>query len=520
MWYHHLAMPSITPSQAEVPFILSIDIGTSAVRTSLFDCLGRAIGGIEARQPLEIKTTAEGSSETDPDLILERTWNCIDSVMEQAASLSQGIAGVASCTFVGNILGVNSTNQAIIPLATYADTRAYSEVSGLQAEFDEGVVHDRTGCHFHPCYLPAYFRWFAKTKPYLFKQVSRWMSIGEYLELKIFGESAVSYSVASWSGLLNRHDLAWDEALLRTLPIRKDQLSRLVDSNHYRRGPRPEFANRWPALRDIPWLPALGDGATANIGSGCISPERVALTVGTTSALRAVVDFPISHVPNGLWCYRVDGRRSLPGGALSEGGSLFSWLTETLKLRSLSEVEQALAKMEPDAHGLTFLPFLAGERAPGWAGHARATIHGLSLATTPLEILRAGLEGVAYRIAIVFERLRQLLPSEPKIVASGGALLHSPSWLHIMADAIGRPVAVSMVQEASGRGAALLALEGLGILKNLSEAPDFIGPVFDPDLKRHEIYLEAIERQKVLYDKLVKGHPLTPSLSPPGRGGG
>jgi gluconokinase len=78
------------------------------------------------------------------------------------------------------------------------------------------------------------------------------MSIGEYLELKLFGESAVSYSVASWSGLLNRNDLAWDEALLRTLPIRKDQLSPLVDSKHFRRGLRSEFASRWPALQVSP----------------------------------------------------------------------------------------------------------------------------------------------------------------------------------------------------------------------------------------------------------------------------
>src|SRR4030042_2768035 len=251
MWYHHPTMTSITPSQAESPFILSIDIGTSAVRISLFDCLGRAIGGMETRQPLEIKTTEEGASETDPDLILERTWGCIDSGMERATSMSQRIAGVASCTFVGNILGVNHSNQATTPLTTYADTRAYSEVAGLQAEFDEPIIHDRKGCHFHPCYLPAYFRWFAKTTPDLFKQVSRWMSIGEYLELKLFGESAFSYSVASWLGLLNRNSLTWDEQLIAALPIRIDQLSPLVDSNRFRRGLRAEFANRWPALQDI-----------------------------------------------------------------------------------------------------------------------------------------------------------------------------------------------------------------------------------------------------------------------------
>lgn len=107
--------------------------------------------------------------------------------------------------------------------------------------------------------------------------------------------------------------------------------------------------------------------------------------------------------------------------------------------------------MEPDAHGLTVLPFMAGERSPGWAGNARGTIHGLSLATTPLDILKASLEAVAYRVAIVFELLRPLLLAEPQVIASGGPLLRSPSWLQIMADTLGRPVAVSEVQDSKSR---------------------------------------------------------------------
>jgi len=420
-------MSSITPNQAESPFILSIDIGTSSVRTFLFDRLGRAVEGMEARQSHEIHTSIEGASETDPDALLEIVWQCLDDVMTKAGPLSDKIRGVATCTFVGNILGVNRDGRAITPLVTYADTRAGTEVDGLKAEFDEVAVHDRTGCHFHPCYLPAYLRWFAKTNSDLFKQVSRWISIGEYLELKLFGETSLSYSVASWSGLLNRNSLAWDEQLIAVLPIRIDQLSPLVDSNHYRKGFRPEFATRWPALRGLPWFPALGDGATANIGSGCISPERVALTIGTTSAIRAVVDYPLPCIPTGLWCYRVDSRRSLPGGALSEGGSTFAWMKSMLQLGDLSKLEPALAAMAPDSHGLTFLPFLAGERSPGWAGHARGTLHGLSLATTPLDIIRAGLEAVAYRVSIVYELLCQLLADKPQVVASGGALLSFPT---------------------------------------------------------------------------------------------
>jgi gluconokinase len=182
-------------------------------------------------------------------------------------------------------------------------------------------------------------------------------------------------------------------------------------------------------------------------------------------------------------------------------------MKNVLQLGDPAGIEKGLASMEPDSHGLTVLPFLAGERSPGMAGHARGTVHGLSQATTSLDILRAGLESIAYRIALVFKLLRPLLPVEPLIVASGGALLSSPAWLEIMADVFNRPVAVSEVQEASGRGAALLALESLGALPDLGSAPDFIGTIHYPDGRRRERYREPMERQKKLYEKLVNASP-------------
>jgi gluconokinase len=167
-------------------------------------------------------------------------------------------------------------------------------------------------------------------------------------------------------------------------------------------------------------------------------------------------------------------------------------------------LDNKLLALKPDGHGLTFLPFFAGERAPGWAGHARATIHGLSLATTPLDILHASLEGVAYRVALVFELLGPLMAGDPQVVASGGAILSSPAWLKIMTNALGRPVAASGVQEASARGSALLALEALAIIPDLEMAPDFIRTIYEPDPPIHRRYREAMERQKELYKKLVK----------------
>jgi len=496
-------MSTVNVKQAEGLLIVSIDIGTSSVRVALFDRMGRAIEGFEARRTHEFRTDAQGASEADPDFLLDLIFQCLDQVLAQIDRIPLPIGGVAVCSFVNNILGLDQNNRVVIPLTTYADTRSAGEVPGLRKDFEEERTHDRTGCHFHPSYLPARFRWLARSRPDLFRKSARFVSIGEYLELRLFGEAAVSYSVASWTGLLNRNALQWDRELLQGLPVRIEQLSCLTDVSRSRRGLRPEFSRRWPALREVPWVPAVGDGATANVGSGCVSPKRVALTVGTTSAMRVVLTARVESIPSGLWCYRVDGRRSLLGGALSEGGSVFAWMRSALRF-DLEGLEKKLSALEPDGHGLTVLPFFAGERAPGWAGHARATLHGISLATTPLHLLQASLEGIAYRIALVFELLRPLLPGDPQIVASGGAILSSPAWMQIMTNAIGRPVAASGVPEASERGSVLLALEALGIIPDLEQAPDFIGAVYEPDPRIHLRYQEAIARQKELYRKLVQ----------------
>lgn len=495
---------TIAAGKAKGPLVLAIDIGTSAVKTLLFDQLGREVEDARWRKAFELRTSKEGASEADPDDLLKIVWQGIDNTLAKAGTLAKKIVGVASCTFVGNIMGIDQKGKPITPLMTYADTRAEKEVKWLRSEYDETAVHDRTGCHFHSSYLPARFRWLGRTQPELIHKVDRWLSIGEYMDLALFGETSVSYSVASWSGLFDRHQLIWDAPLMAKLPVDVTKLSSLVDINTPKQGLRPEFASRWPALGNVPWLPAIGDGAAANIGSGCSSASRVALTMGSTTAIRTVVDSPLTNVPDGLWCYKVDRKRSLPGGALSEGGNLFAWIQTNLYLGDLLKLESAVTRLNPDGHGLTLLPFIAGERSPGWQGRARAVIQGISLATTPLEILRASMEAVAYRIALVFDRLTTLLPEDFEVVAGGGAIQNLSAWLQIITDVLGRSTAVTSIQESSARGAALLAFEALGLIKNLEKFPVFIKRTYEPDFERHQIYRDALKRQETLYKKLIK----------------
>jgi gluconokinase len=216
---------------------------------------------------------------------------------------------------------------------------------------------------------------------------------------------------------------------------------------------------------------------------------------------------PPATLPSELFCYRADRDRVVIGGALSDGGGLYRWMKDSLALNyDDAELEARLRSMEPDAHGLTVLPFWSGERATGWSGSAQGSIVGLTAQTKPIEILRASMEAVCYRFALLAKALDKVAP-HARIVAAGNALLSSPAWAQMIADVTGRRIELSVNKEASIRGAALLALEAAGKIDSI-ETVDLelaVAPVvYDPDMTRHLRYAEAIARQQKLYENLIQ----------------
>src|SRR5262249_27253681 len=292
-------------------------------------------------------------------------------------------------------------------------------------------------------YWPAKLRWLGQTQPEVLARTGQVVSFGEYLHRRLLGRSVCSLSMASGTGLLLTETRAWDVTLLEALGLRQEQMPELGDLQHSLWGLQREYADRWPALNRVPWFPALGDGATANVGSGCAALGRIAVTVGTSSAVRAITPLASSREPpQGLWRYLLDGRRALIGGALSEGGNLFAWMEQVLRLPPLEEVEAQVAALPPDGLGLPFLPYLAGERSFGWHAEARAVIAGLSIGTTAQDLLRAGIEALAFRIAAVYGLLVNALGSAKPTwaIGSGAALLKSRLLQHVLADTLGVPL--------------------------------------------------------------------------------
>ncbi len=496
-------MAQVSLDDARTPFVLTFDVGTSSARALLYDARARPIDGMAAQIAHEMETTADGGVVCDADALVERTAKVIDDVLAAAGTHAERVGGVASDTFWHNAVGVDADGAAITPLYTWADTRSERAAVELRHRLDERAVHERTGCMLHAMYLPAKFVWLAETDAEMFQRAAYWMSFAEYFHFKCFGERACSLSMASGSGLLNLNACRWDEQILAALPVRAEQLSPLRDVDEPLAGLAGAYAERWPPLARVPWYLSLGDGAASNLGSGGVDGSRVAVNAGTSTAMRIVLRAESVRVPDGLWAYRVDRRHFVVGGAESNGGNAWAWLKERMRLEDDDATARAIAAVPPDGHGLTVLPFLAGERSPNYNAHARAAITGLALDTTAPEIARAFLEAISYRFALMERIIAASYPEAREIIISGSALLSNPTWMQMLADVLGKPLTVSDEAEATSRGAALVALEQLGAIPSWEDVPVALGKTVTPNMDAHRVYRAAIERQAHLYGLLV-----------------
>jgi gluconokinase len=435
--------------------VLAVDIGTSSVRAQVFGAGARDEGEPAKRQY---------SGENDPDVLVRLTHEAIDE-----AGVGDVSAVAASC-FGHSLLALDARGTPLTPILGWRDTRSADAAAWLTRRLDPEAVHARTGCPLHTSFWPAKLAWLAETAPDVFRRAERLVSFAEYLYSRLLRIDGVpvSTSLASGTGLLDLKVRSWDRELLDALGVDAEQLPRISDE----------------PLGD--WYPARIDGACSNLGAGCVGRQRAALMVGTSGAFRTLYETEVAQPRRGLFLYRLDERRVVEGGALSDGGNLDRWLDATL-----APTDESPAGRGPDDHGLTFLAMLGGERSPGWHQHARGAIDGLTFETTPLDLRQAALEGVGFR----FAEIAELMPEVDEVVATGGGLLRDEDWCQIMADALGRPIVASGVEEASLRGAAVVALEQLS--EGVAEAP--LGKTFEPRAEHADAYRAARERQRRLY---------------------
>lgn len=479
-------------------YVMTLDVGTSSVRAMLYDLQGHQVRGLEVHQRYAGRIRRDGTAEVDANQLTRLCARCLAKLLRLTGSRAGRIAAVGVSTFWHGLLAADDSASALTPLYLWSDSRSRDVAARLTDRLDAEDVRLRTGCPIHPSYWPAKLEWLRGERPDLWKRPVKWLSFGDLLYWRMFGKLGTSLSMASGTGLFLLGECRWDEELLSELHISPASLPPIAEVE---RGLSARYRRLLPELAAVPWVHAAGDGALANLGSDCVSVANRALTIGTSGALRVMHDRSIQRVPAGLWSYRLDRARLVTGGAISNGGNLRDWLLRTLRLTG-KRLEQQMRRAAPGSHGLTFLPNLAGERSPGFAHHADGAIAGLTSATTTDDIARAGLEAVAIEFAQIDRKLDEVLPGAKRLVASGTALLKSPAWMQMIADATGRPIITARAKEASSRGAALFAAEHLGIDHHAeTELPKRMER--KPNQGYANTYRKAEARQSALYRALT-----------------
>lgn len=486
---------------ADADPILVLDIGSSSVRTMLFEANATPVFGALVMREHALDHDPDGAATADARVLRGHIEMCIDDLLTHPRA--KRIGAVAAAAFADTLVGLDERGSPLTPVYTYADMRAASQAQALSAAFGAGWLHQHTGCIPHPAHRLAKLAWLRQTEPELFATVAEWVDFPTYLYRAWFGTARTSLSLASWSGIVDRGERAWSTALLEAVGLNANAMPSLADYREAFVGLTQAYHMRWGALNETPFLLPIGDGAAANVGVGAVDSAVVALTVGTTAAIRSLVraEAPPALMP-GIFGYRIDAVYHLLGGATTEGGALYAWAQNTLRVPS--NVEDALLVRQPDAHGLTVLPLLGGERSPGFAADATGAIVGIRLETTPMDIMQAIMEAVAIRLALVLEQLNP--DSSAQIAAGGGVIRSSRAWTQMIADSLNRPLVLIDSDEVTARGAAILALAAMQAIPVGTTRDAFPPPVraiVEPSREGARVFAAARERQQALYAQLI-----------------
>jgi gluconokinase len=465
-----------------MPVVLALDLGTSYAKARRFDETGAPVGSL-ARRPAGIGGQGRGD--------VEAVVSAAEAVVDEVMASGPPPAAVAISTAWHTLVGVDDDGRPTTELSTWMDDRAGVEAGTLRgAVGDPDDVRDRVGAPIHPSFPSARILWTAHHQPDVFAATARWCSLSEVVASRWFGDRVgPSPSVASASGLYDQRAGTWDAEMLGAIGLPADRLADVDEQP--RMGLAGPYRSRWPALAGVPWFAALGDGACAVVGSGCAMPGRAALTVGTSAAVRVQSDVErrrAALLPAALFGYLADAATPIVGAARSNAGAAVEWAAKVLGVAEtdVDAVAQATAGRFPGGHGLRVDPSVIAERSPDWPLFASAGVDGLRLTTTPLDILQAFVEAVAFGVADAVDALEAWAGPQALVLAGGAS--ESTGWRSLLADAMGRPVVCSSVTDDSARGAAVLALLRLG---EPMPPPPADERVVQPDPTRAAAFAEA-----------------------------
>lgn len=467
-------------------YIIGMDVGTTATKGVLYDENGKVVFSASKGYPL-IQTKI-GQAEEDPKVIFDAVQEVIFALTQKAGG---EIAAISWSSQMHSLIGLDKDNNLLTNSITWADNCAKNVVQDAKKSGLARKIYQKTGMPMHPM-APIYkMLWLKDNEPELFNQVKKWIGIKEYLIFRLTGKLIIDTTMAAGTGMLNLKTLTWDQELLDTLNVKQEQLPEIAQPTEIVAPIKEEYVQKLGIDSDTKIVLGASDGYLSTIGVNAIDSDHFALNVGTSGAVRTIVDQPKIDQNASYFCYPVDKKHYLLGGPVNNGGIVFNWARQTLF--DAGETPQDYLDVAQSApagsRNLIFLPYLGGERAPIWDANARGSFVGLTRMHQKTEMARAVIEGIIFNL---YDAAFSLIKNTKKPVAinATGGFLKSDFVRQLCADIFNMPI-VTMKEQQSGTLAAMfLARQALGINQDLSEIEQFAqeDKVYFPNPKEAVIY--------------------------------
>lgn len=464
-------------------YVLGVDIGTTSAKSVLFAKDGTVISSEQVKYPLY--SPAPETAEQDPEEIFRAVVQVVKYTMRASSVHPDDVLCVSFSSAMHSIIAVDKEGNPLTESITWADNRSSEWAKKIKNEMNGHEIYHRTGTPIHPMSPLSKLVWLRNDYSELFLNSYKFISIKEYVFYRLFKKYLVDYSIASSTGLFNIHTLTWDEEAMKVAGVTPDQLSEPVPTTFSLTGLDETIAREMNLLPTTPFVIGAGDGVLSNLGVGAIDPGVVAVTIGTSGAIRMVVDHPLTDPKGRIFCYALTEKHWVIGGPVNNGGMIFRWVRDQLAdseaaaaIRLGKDPYEVLTEIAdqvtPGSDGLLFHPYLVGERAPLWNANARGSFFGLGMHHKKEHLIRAVLEGITFNLYTVFLGLIELIGEPTKIHATGGFARSEP-WRQMMADIFNHEVIIPESFESSCLGAAILGLYSLGEVDSLNVVSEMVG---------------------------------------------
>lgn len=434
--------------------VIGLEVSTSAAKGVLFSAEHGIVDAVE----IPFGTDVTNKVTQDPEGMVAAAFQVLRYM---ARSTTKEIAAIGLVGTWHSMLLLDAAKRPIGPIRLWSDLTAAPALAQLKQ--DQEFVrrsYQRTGCIVHASYPVYKYYYLARTHSETVRKARFVISQVEYLYQVLTGELAVSRCMASGTGLLNIHSLDWDEELMKFAGLCPEQLSELKDVFHYG-GLKAEVAREVGLKAGMPVTVGGADGAMHHAAVGGTRQGLMSLSVGTSGAVRMAVDAPKLPLEPATWCYYLYSGKYLAGAATNGAANCVDWYLDRWTQTPGRYEEFSLAAAEVDVEQAPFfLPFIYGERSPGWDENRPGGFVGLRDHHGPAELYYAILEGVLFNLYQCCQILTDVAGNPQRILVSGG-ILQSPLWLQLAADLLGRELWTTGTKNDSTVGAALVALASL-----------------------------------------------------------